>query len=178
MTHGANDDDLVMGGFSVPRKARVRLTEVYRPPFTRWFMQHVREVAPTAYVSRGAGPVHRLPEHLLDLDHTLVRGGDCRSWTLADALEATWADAAIVVHRGRIVYERYFGCMTLETPHLYQSVSKSLGACVAGCLIEQGLLSVETAVTDVVAELGGSGYDGATVRDLLDMRVGVRYVEE
>ena len=178
MTRGEYDDHLVMRGFPVPEEARVRLTEVYRPQSTRWFMQHVREVAPTAYVSRGSGPVHRLPEDLLDLDRALVRGGDARSWTLADMLEGTWADAAIAVHRGRIVYERYFGGMTPETPHLYQSVSKSLGACVAGCLIERGLLSPETPITEVVPELGGSGYDGATVRDLLDMRVGVRYVED
>jgi len=178
MTRGADDDHLVMRGFPVPRAARVRLTEVYRPAHTRWFMQHVREVAPTAHVSRGGGPVHQLPEDLLDLDRTLVRGGDGRSWTLTDALQGTWADAAIVVHRGRVVYERYFADMTPETPHLYQSVSKSLGACVAGCLIEQGLLSTETPITEVVPELVGSGYGGATVRDLLDMRVGVRYVED
>jgi CubicO group peptidase (beta-lactamase class C family) len=178
MTHGADDDHAVMRGFPVPMEARVRLTEVYRPRSTRWFMQHVREVAPTAHVSRGAGRVHGLPEDLLDLDHTPVRGGDGRSWALADMLEGTWADAAIVLHRGRVVYERYFGGMTPETPHLYQSVSKSLGACLAGCLIEQGLLSMETPVTEVVPELAGSGYGGATVRDLLDMRVGIRYVED
>ena len=178
MRNGASEEHLVMRGFPVPRSARVGLTEVYRPPFTRWFMQHVREVAPTALVPRGAGPVHPLPEALLDLDDTPVRGGDGRSWTLAQMLEATWADAGIVVHRGRVVYERYFGGMAPETPHLYQSVSKSLGACVAGCLMEQGLLSAETAVSDVVPELAGSGYDGATVRDLLDMRVGVHYVED
>jgi CubicO group peptidase (beta-lactamase class C family) len=141
-------------------------------------MQHVREVVPTAGVPRGAGPVQRLPEDLLDLERTPVRGGDGRSWALADALRGTRADAAIVLHRGRVVFERYFGGMTPETPHFYQSVSKSLGACVAACLVEQGLLSVETEVTDVVPELVGSGYDGATVRDLLDMRVGVRFVED
>jgi len=145
---------------------------------TRWFMQHVREVAPTADVWRGDGPVWELPRALRDLDGVRVRGGGGRSWTFAEMLADTDTDAVLVLRDGAVVYERYFGAMTAHTPHLYQSVSKSVGACVAARLIERGLLAPETPVTEVVPELAGSGYDGATVRHLLDMQVGVRFSEE
>lgn len=162
------------------RPEAVRLGEaVYRDQeTTRWFMQHVREVAPTAPVSRGGGAVWELPRAPRALDGARVRGGDGRSWTFGEMLAATHADAVLVLRDGELVFERYFGAMTERTPHLYQSVSKSLGACVAARLIERGVLSAETPLADVVPELAGSGYGGATVRHLLDMQVGVRFSED
>jgi hypothetical protein len=145
---------------------------------TRWFMQHVREVVPTAEVFSGRGQAWELPRAPRDLDEVAVRGGDGRSWTLREMLAATHTDAVLVLSRGAVVYERYFGAMTEATPHLYQSVSKSVGACVAGRLMERGLFAAGTPITDVVPELAGSGYDGAMVRQLLDMQVGVRFSED
>lgn len=57
------------------------------------------------------------------------------------------------------------------------SVSKSIVGCVAGTLMEQGLLSSDRPVTAYVPEVAGSGYDGAIVRHLLDMQTGVRFRE-
>jgi CubicO group peptidase (beta-lactamase class C family) len=171
------------GGVGAPAPRRplaARLAEaVYTDQAcTRWFMQHVREVAPTAQVLPGGGAVWALPRALRDLDRAPVRGGDGRSWPLEEMLAATHTDGVLVLHRGEVVYERYFGGMSEDTQHMYQSVSKSVGAAVAARLIEQGTLSAETPVTDLVPELSGSGYDGATVRHLLDMQVGVRFSEE
>ncbi len=172
------DEDEVMRGFPVPARARITPATVYRPPFTRWFMQHVREVEGTAAVPRGNGLVWELPAAERELGAAAVAGGDGRRWTVEEWLAATATDAVLVLHHGAIVFERYFGGMTPATQHMYQSVSKSVGACVAARLIEQGLFSADSRLTDLVPELTGSGYDGATVRHLLDMRVGVRFSEE
>ena len=63
--------------------------------------------------------------------------------------------------------------MTKETPHLLMSVTKSVVGCIAGILVEQGLLDPDKLASSYVPEIVGSGYDGATVRHLLDMRTGV-----
>ena len=144
---------------------------------TRWFMQHVREVVPTAHVTPGGAEVWALPQAPRDLDAVRVRGGDGRSWELREMLAATHTDGVLVLSHGEVVYERYFDGMTDGTQHLYQSVSKSVGACVAARLIEQGFFTPDTPLTAVVPELAGSGYDGATVQHLLDMQVGVRFDE-
>ena len=57
------------------------------------------------------------------------------------------------------------------------SVTKSVVGCVAGILAGQGVLDPEAPVTTYVPEVAGSGYDGATVRHLLDMRTGVAFRE-
>ena len=67
--------------------------------------------------------------------------------------------------------------MTPTTPHLLMSVTKSVVGCVAGILAGQGLLDPEAPVTTYVPEVADSGYDGATVRHLLDMRTGVAFRE-
>ena len=58
------------------------------------------------------------------------------------------------------------------------SVSKSVVGCVAAVLIDRGLLDPDAEITSYVPELAGSGYAGALVRHVYDMRSGVRFVEE
>ena len=90
----------------------------------------------------------------------------------------TWTDAVVVLHDGQIVFEQYFNGMTAETPHLLMSVTKSVVGCIAGILVEQGLLDPDKQASTYVPEIVGSGYDGATVRHLLNMRTGVAFREE
>ena len=60
--------------------------------------------------------------------------------TFAEVIAETWTDAVVVLHEGHIVFEKYFNGMTEETPHLLMSVTKSVVGCIAGILVEQGLL--------------------------------------
>ncbi|MGH3198993.1 MAG: serine hydrolase domain-containing protein, partial [Streptosporangiaceae bacterium] len=80
-------------------------------------------------------------------------------------------------HDRQLVAERYDAGMTAATRHLLMSVSKSIVGCVAGVLAGRGLLDPGAPVTAYVPEAGGSGYAGATIRNLLDMRTGVAFRE-
>ena len=42
-----------------------------------------------------------------------------------------------MLHRGRVVYERYFGALTGERPHIAFSVTKSFTETLAAMLIEE-----------------------------------------
>jgi CubicO group peptidase (beta-lactamase class C family) len=92
-------------------------------------------------------------------------------------LARSYTDGFLVLHRGRLVSERYFNGMAADTPHLLMSVSKSIVGAVAGALAGRGLLDVGAQVTDIVPELGAT-FAGASVRDLLDMRAGTRFNED
>ena len=95
-----------------------------------------------------------------------------------EVLDDTYTDAVVVVHGGRVVLERYAGETAPDTPHLLMSISKSVVGCVAGNLVERGVLSPTHLVTDHVPELERSGYRGASLRDVLDMRSGVDFSED
>jgi CubicO group peptidase (beta-lactamase class C family) len=83
----------------------------------------------------------------------------------------------IILHNGRVLAERYHNGMTTGTRHLLMSVSKSIVGCVAAVLADRGLLDPLAPVTGYLPELGASGYAGATIRNLLDMRTGVAFRE-
>jgi CubicO group peptidase (beta-lactamase class C family) len=118
-----------------------------------------------------------LPESPASVGHVEVARLDGSTGSVNDVLRDTWTDALVVIHDGQLVEERYLASMTARTPHLFMSMSKSIVGCVAGTLVEQGVLSPDRPVSGYVPEIVGSGYDGTTVRHLLDMRTGVRFRE-
>ena len=68
--------------------------------------------------------------------------------------------------------------MEPATLHLLMSVSKSIVGILVGALVGRGRINVEEQVTAYVPELAQSGYRGATVRHLLDMRSGIAFSED
>ena len=154
----------------------VTLANWQDPPWNRWAFQHVRELVPSAVIRSGATPASQLPRDEADvLELAVVSDG--RSTTVGQHLDETQTDGFLVLHRGRIVAEHYYNHMEPGTLHLLMSVSKSITGALAGCLVARGLLDVDAQVTDLVPNLSGSSFDGATVQQLLDMRTGTRFNE-
>jgi CubicO group peptidase (beta-lactamase class C family) len=158
-----------------PEQSLVTLANWQDPPFNRWSFQHIRELIPTARIARGAAPAP-LPRAERDVLGFRFSYGD-GELTVAEMLEETYTDGFLVLHQGRVVAEHYFNGMAPDVPHLLMSVSKSVTSAVAGVLAGQGLLRVSAAVEEIVPELGGTSFEGATVQDLLDMRAGTRFDE-
>src|SRR6185436_20291821 len=94
--------------------------------------------------------------------------------TLDGVLAQTDTDGFVVLHRGRVIAEHYANGMTLETPHILMSVSKSMMGLLFGSLD----IDAERPITDFVPEVGDTAYKGASVRHLLDMRTGVKFAED
>jgi CubicO group peptidase (beta-lactamase class C family) len=167
---------LMSGAPPFPPQSRVTLANWQEPPFNRWAFQHVRELIPTARISRGTGPAFDLPRAERDVLGVRFRSGD-RELSVADMLAETFTDGFLVLHRGQIVAEHYFNGMAQDVPHLLMSVSKSVTSAVAGVLAGRGDLAVSAGVAEIVPELRGTSFQGATVQDLLDMRAGTRFDE-
>jgi len=146
-------------------------------PFNRWGFLHVRELARTARIARGDGPVVELPYDLRDLGSVNVAFEG--STTPVDAaLAQTYTDGICVVHDGTIVLEQYVDGMGPADTHLLMSVSKSLTATLVGVLVGDGVLDPESDVTEYIPALCGTAWEGCTLQHLLDMRAGTRFDEE
>ena len=144
-----------------------------------WTFQHIADFLPTAVISRGTGPVADLPSAPAELsDLPLYDRTNGKRTTVGDVMAATATDGWIVTQRGRVLAEHYYGGMLADTPHLLMSVSKSLIAMVAGALVGNGALDVEAELSTYVPVLADSGYAGATVRQVLDMRSGIAFSED
>jgi CubicO group peptidase (beta-lactamase class C family)/outer membrane protein assembly factor BamB len=151
----------------------------YRFPQWRWTFSHWRELRPTVAVPHGNGPVWPLegtPRTDLDAVTFLPIGGTTPV-TWAQSVEANYTDGIVVLHRGRIVYERYAGALATDRPHIAFSVTKSFVGTLAAMLIAEGALDPTAKVTRYLPELAGSGFGDATVAQVLDMTTALDFVE-
>ncbi|WP_431710175.1 serine hydrolase domain-containing protein [Glutamicibacter uratoxydans] len=146
----------------------------------RWSFQNLSSILPTSPVSRGGEPTAKL--HMMQMDlgsiELIEKHENEPSLTVRSVIQATNTDGWLVMHRGKVLVEEYFGTMNSVTDHLLMSVSKTLVGTVAGILNELGKLDLNLPITHYVPELATSGYAGATTRHLLDMRSGIKFSEE
>ncbi|MEV6635633.1 serine hydrolase [Actinoplanes sp. NPDC051470] len=134
---------------------------VMRRPLNEWTFTHMNWLLPTARVARGS----------------VCRPLRCekRPLDLAGFHRRTHTTAFVVLHRGRIVHESYPGVFAGRRTRMQVfSLSKSITSILVGAALADGLIgSVGDTVTDYRPDFHGSGYDGVTIADLLDMRSGV-----
>ena len=171
-----------MEGHPPPEDRVIRYSDpdFFSFPKLRWIVCHFRELMPTVAVARGAGPVRPL-ERAIDegrgaVEFTPLSGGETMTWD--EAFDANYTDGVIVLHRGRVVHERYSGCLDERGMHGAMSVTKSLTGLLAEALVAEGTLDEDALVRDVVPELEGSAFGDATVRQVMDMTTGLSYSED
>src|SRR2546425_1477406 len=160
--------DRLMNGFPPTPDAQVTLANWRTSPFNRWAFHHVREVVPSADLPNDPANTLELPSAPVDMGKLGID----------QFFDETNTDGLVILHRGRIVFERYANGMTTESPHILMSVSKSLLGLLAGVLAARGALDPDRPVTDVIPEVVGTAYKGATIRQLLDMRAGIAFDED
>jgi len=173
----------LMQGSPPPAAKRVRFQDdrYLEFPEIRWSLSHMRELVPTAAVWRGAGAASDLgvvspgAESVIDaLAFDDLHG---RRHTWAESLSQTFTDGIIVLHRGVRVYERYFGALQAQRPHACFSITKSYAATLAATLIHERVLDENRPVAYYLPEMAASAYEDATLRQVLDMQVGVDHAE-
>ena len=173
-----------MQGFPPPPDKRIVFNE--RPghgqfPRNRWAFSHMRELVPTANVWRGPGAARVLPAAQQGIDPASVRFAAWQSGEATDFAEMllhTYTDSVVVLHRGHIVYEAYWGEGRPERPHICFSITKSVVGTLAASLAAEGALDVNALVPHYLPEMAGTAYADATLRDVMDMRIGVQYSED
>jgi CubicO group peptidase (beta-lactamase class C family) len=183
---GVTSDPTRMGwmqGAPPPADRRIRFEDdrVLGFPELRWSLSHMRELAPTAAIWRGSedasdlGLVTRDSEAAIEsLSFTDLNG---QTLTWAESLQSTYTDGIIVLHRGRRIYERYFGALQPQGTHACFSITKSYAATLAATLIYEGMLDAQQRVSHYLPEMAQTAYADATLREVLDMQIGVDYSE-
>jgi CubicO group peptidase (beta-lactamase class C family) len=150
-------------------------------PQIRWSLSHMRELVPTVNVWRGDGPASSLgapagsAAAAIDALAFTDMNGRARRWDAS--LPDTYTDGIVVLHRGQRVYERYFGALQPHIPHSCFSITKSYAATLCACLVHDGTLDDARTVPHWLPEMRGTAYEDATLRQLLDMQIGVAYSE-
>lgn len=171
-----------MQGFPPPEDKVIRAADpdYFTFPKLRWTVCNFRQLMPNVAVDRGPDAARALPEAPNpDLDavaFTPLGGGAEMTWDAA--FDANYTDGIIVLHHGRVVYERYGGCLEQAGLHGAMSVTKSLTGLLAEVLIAEGTLDEAARVGARIPELNGSAFGDATVRQVMNMTTALQYSED
>lgn len=85
----------------------------------------------------------------------------------------------IILHDGKVRFERYALGFDAAGRWTSFSVAKSLTSTLVGAAVKDGYIkSLDDKVTDYIKGLAGSAYDDVTVRQLLTMTSGVKWNED
>ncbi|MDU8946666.1 serine hydrolase [Rhodophyticola sp. MJ-SS7] len=155
-------------------------------PRLRWSVCHLREFLPTEEISRGVDAPTPLsypsPSKFADLAREIdaltfmpIDGDAEMTWE--ESLFANYTDGMLILHKGEVVYERYFGCLEEDGKHAIMSMTKSITGLLGEILVAEGVLDDTLLVRDVIPEIGDSAFATATVREVMDMTTGVQYSE-
>ncbi|HSW20592.1 MAG TPA: serine hydrolase [Ramlibacter sp.] len=169
------DANRLMQGLPPPPELRIHIGNWQEYPQKIWSFQHTRELFPTRRLAP-VGPARALPVALQKLDDLQVGTAEAPQ-TWPQMLAATHTDAVLVLHKGRIVDERYFNGMKPDTAHLMFSASKSMAGLMAATAVAEGRLDENARVGALLPELAHSAWADATVRQVMDMTDGVQFSE-
>ena len=148
-------------------------------PKTRWSFSNYRQFTRSVGVTNTADlttPLLRAERKDIDAIRVMAMGAQQPiSWS--DSLLANYTDSIVVLHKGRIVYERYFGVTAPQTQHIAFSVTKSFVGMLAASLVAEGKIDPDALVTAYIPELAQSGFGDATVRQVMDMTTAIAFDE-
>jgi len=137
------------------------------PEINSFTFRETKEVFEFRDVHRG-GEVWDLPR-----GEPLAMPGDYEAFA-----ERTFTNAMLVIKGGEIVFEDYRNRMHPDTRHIAFSMTKTITALLTGIALDRGeIASLDDPAQKYIPQLAGTGYEGVTIRQILQMRSGVAYQE-
>ena len=172
-----------MRGFPPPLDKRINARDgsFFKFPALRYSVVRMREFMPTVNVPRGNSrqPVQfpRAIDEYID-SIKFFPTGSTTPLTIAESQNVNYTDGMLILHDGKIVYEKYFGALTPSGVHAVMSVTKSFTGVLASILVAEGRLDTSRLVKEYIPRLAKSGFGDATVREVMDMTTALKYSED
>ncbi len=164
---------------------KINSSNVFDDDKNRYAFKNMSEFFPSKTISKGTEKEYIFNKVLINdiidnlpFEYTNKVENKKTKTTIKDMLYNTRTDAFIVLKDGDIVYEQYFDGQDETTRHQMMSVSKSLTGMLAASLVSEGKLDPQAKVSTYIPDLKNSGYGNATVQQVLDMLVEIKYSED
>lgn len=151
-------------------------TNWLRPPYKYWTIKNVDKLFPVGTIAKGATTIE-LEKGTLDLTGLKIEQFDGKIYGFEEHLDSNRTDGFLVINKGKIIYEKYFGNMTERTRHNWFSVSKSLTGLTAAILAAEGKIDLQQSITYYLPELKGTAWDGQPVQKAMDMTINIKFDE-
>lgn len=170
----------VNAGSALAEDAIGSLQEVFngalRPDVQVNTFRHIDRLFPSRTVSHGAS-VYPLSASSKPLTNVKFTSGG-KQYDLFDYLSLNRVSGLLILKDGKIALEDYELGNTEKTRWVSWSVVKSISSTLVGAAIKDRYISgIDDNIAKYLPELAGSAYDGATIRNVLQMSSGVKWDE-
>jgi len=164
-------------GLAYPKIKRLLVVNsFFEPDVISTNFQDAEELFPSTHIPASTNKL-KLPEKLgYQFPASFSYQGSQES--TAAFITDTRTEGLMVIHRDTVIYENYNLGLEPEEKHISWSMAKSFIGTLIGIAYEQGLIELDKQVEDYLTDFKGTGYEGVTVEDLLQMRSGVRFDED
>ena len=143
------------------------ITENFRSLFNQYPHKEVRR----------SGDIYKLDYSTQPLIENISLNG--KSIKISNWIERTDTTSFIVINDGKIVFEKYYQGNNENTKLVSMSVSKSIISFLIGTALDDGSISnLQDPVDQYVPQLKGSGYEGVSIKDVIQMSSGIRFTED
>ena len=137
----------------------------------------VKEIWPTRQLNKAAKPYRYAQGERLSLPLTFSSDGTI--FDTAAFLEDSWTTGLLVIQADEIRLENYYRGNTESTQNISWSMAKSFISALVGIAVSEGYItSIEDPVEVYAPELIGSGYEGVSIKDVLQMSSGASWDED
>ena len=156
--------------------AREMFDGAMRPDVEVNTFSHSDKLFPVRVVARG-NKVRELPRAKTPLKNVRFEAGG-KTYDLYDYLALDRVAGLLILKNGEIALEDYELGTGPETRWTSFSMAKSVVSTMVGAALQDGsIASLDDAVTKYVPALKGGAYEGATVRNVIQMASGVKWDE-
>ena len=156
-----------MQGFPPKKDRTVSASDgsFFRFPALRYSVCHMRQFLPTTVVEAAPKNPYNFQVGMdPNIDRlTFTPWNTATPMTWEAALDANYTDGMLILHKGVVVYERYFGALTPVGVHAAMSVSKTFTGTLGALLVAEGVLDENATASQYVPELEGSAFGDASI---------------
>ena len=103
--------------------------------------------------------------------------GETRREFLDDLLERTGTRAFLIIKDDKLIFETYLESSREDVNTSFSSAKSFVSALIGAAIADGSIGSVNDPVIQYIPEISGRGLDRLTIRDLLLMNSGIRYIE-
>jgi len=129
----------------------------------------------TSRIVRRGAHVQPLPRRIDRAFEPIIRSRD-QDYDVYDYISRNRVAGLLVLKDGSVRFEHYEFGNEPATRWVSMSMAKSISSALVGAAVQDGFIgSVDDPVSQYLPELAGSGYDGVSIRHVLQMTSGVRW---
>ena len=163
--------------FIFPKALRVhKVKTLYDKDKIVYNFVNMNKIFPTRNIDASKNP-RPLEKKIQTLPKTFLFDGEEKN--LEEYLDYFWSDGLIVIHKNKIVYEDYWLGNNEKKKHISWSISKSFVSALIGIAFDEGLIdSLNDPITKYLDDFKDTGYEGVSIKDILQMSTGVLFNED